>query len=232
MKTPSESRLAARLAPSAIEARSFAIIDAEIPEPRPFQGHAWELARRLIHCTGDTSLSNDLWLPDPAIAAGIRALRRGTTIFTDTHMACAGISKRRLELLDSHAECLLDQHGVMGHAIRQGITRSRAAMQLAAPRLRGAIIAIGNAPTSLLTLLEILDSLPGLNCAPALIIGMPVGFVNAAESKALLEQCPWASLTIRGRKGGSPLAAAAVNALMEIALRDNEQAQINELPRG
>lgn len=210
----------ALLSPSAIESRSFAVIDAEVPKPRPFTGHAWEVARRLIHTTGDPALVHDLWLPDEAVAAGVKALRRGAPIFTDTRMVCAGIPQRRLTPLGCTARCLLDLPGVMGHAIREGITRSRAAMLLAAPDLAGAIVAIGNAPTALLTLLDALDGMPTLTRAPALIIGMPVGFVNAAESKALLEQSPWPALTLRGRKGGSPLAAATVNALAEIALRE------------
>lgn len=213
----------ALLSPSIIEARSFAIIDAEIPEPRPFTGHAWEVARRLIHTTGDPALARDLWLPDTAVAAGVKALRRGAAIFTDTRMVCAGMPQRRLKPLGCTAQCLLDLPGVMGQAIRGGITRSRAAMLLAAPQLTGAVVAIGNAPTALLTLLEVLDDMPNLACAPALIIGMPVGFVNAAESKALLERSPWPALTVRGRKGGSPLAAATVNALAEIALRDRAE---------
>lgn len=207
---------AALLPPDAIEARSFALIDAEVPEPRPFSGPAWEVARRLIHTTGDTSLPADLVLPAAAVAAGVAALRAGATVFTDTRMACVGIPARRLAPLGASAVCLLDLPGVADKAAAEGITRSRAAMLLAGPRLAGSLVAIGNAPTALLTLLELLDhGLP----APALIIGMPVGFVNAAESKALLEQSPWTALVLRGRRGGSPLAAAAVNALADIAGR-------------
>lgn len=211
---------AATLAPDDIEARSFAIIDAEV-QPRAFVGHAWEIARRLIHTSGDITLSADLLLPDAAVAAGVAALQRGATIFADTRMAQAGMPLRRLSPLGvkviSLPELLPPPSAHTLSVAKPGITRSRAAMLLAAPRLSGAIVAIGNAPTALLTLLELLDrGTP----PPALIIGMPVGFVNAAESKALLAQSPYPSLILAGRKGGSPLAAATINALAIIAGRE------------
>ena len=200
--------------PKEIEAQSFAIIDAEI-NPKPFDGAAWAVARRLVHTCGDTDLVSQLVLPDTSIQAGLAALRRKAPIFTDTEMACRGIPERRLLALGTQARCLLSLPGCNELADAQNCTRSRAAMLTAAPMLPGSILAIGNAPTALLTLLELLDG--GLS-PPALIIGMPVGFVNAAESKALLCQSPWPHLSIRGRKGGSPLAAAAVNALAELLL--------------
>jgi precorrin-8X/cobalt-precorrin-8 methylmutase len=207
--------------PEEIEARSFAIIDAEIPEPRPFSGSAWSIARRLIHTCGDKDILPQLVLPAAAVEAGIAALRRGAPVFTDTEMACRGIPARRMDALGTTACSLLSLPGVRARhahterALRERCTRSRAAMLEAAPLLPGAIVAIGNAPTALLALLEMLEQ--GL-AAPALIIGMPVGFVNAAESKELLLQSPYPHLCLRGRKGGSPLAAASVNALAELAL--------------
>lgn len=205
--------------PSAIEQRSFAIIDAEIPEPRPFQGIAWEVARRCIHTTGDTGILSQLRLPDSALAAGVAALLRGCTIFTDTEMARHGMVTRRLKPLGAVARCLISAPGVAELAQEQNITRSRAGMLALRDKLSGNIIAIGNAPTALLALLEILEQ--GAT-PPALIIGMPVGFVNAAESKARLHHSPWEHLTLLGRKGGSPLAAATVNALAAIALRQHD----------
>lgn len=213
---------ATRLSPDSIASRSFAIIDQKIPEPRPFQGHAWEVARRLIHATGDLSLVNDLVLPEAAVEKGIKALRLGAPVFTDSRMARAGIPARRLQPLGGTVQCLLDQPGVMGAAIRAGITRSRAAMLMSATKLVGAVVVIGKAPASLSTLLDMLDDMPSIGCCPALIIGMPAGFVNAAESKALLAESPWTMLTIRGSKGGSLLAAAALNALAEIAWRETQ----------
>ncbi len=211
---------ASRIPPEEIEARSFAIIDEELPEPRPFSGFAWEVARRLIHTSGDISLPADLYLPEEAIMRGIEALRHGCSVLTDTRMALSGIPLRRLSPLNCSAHCLLDLPGVEEQSRKLGITRSRAAILLAGERLSGSIIAIGNAPTALLTLLELLDE--GLP-EPALIIGMPVGFVNAAESKELLLQSGRTCLSLRGRRGGSPLVASVVNALALIAGRKDTQ---------
>jgi precorrin-8X/cobalt-precorrin-8 methylmutase len=133
-------------------------------------------------------------------------------------MARAGIPLRRLEPLGSGVTCLLSLPGVAETAQEQGITRSRAAVLLAGNKLAGSILAVGNAPTTLLALLELLDA--GAP-RPALVIGMPVGFVNAAESKALLlERRDLPSIVLSGRRGGSPLAAAAVNALAILALAE------------
>ena len=214
--SPDAQQAAALIPPDDIEARSFAIIDGEIPEPRPFTGYAWEVARRLVHTSGDISLPGDLYLPDESVCGGVQALRRGCAIFTDTRMACSGIPARRLAPLNTSVQCLLDLPGVADRARTDNITRARAAMLLAGNALSGSIVAIGNAPTALLTLLQLLgEGLP----EPALIIGMPVGFVNAAESKELLVRSGRPCLVLRGRKGGSPLAAATVNALAVIAGR-------------
>lgn len=200
--------------PESIEARSFALIDAEIPEPRPFVGSAWQVARRLIHTTGDTAILPDLRLSEAAVSAGIAALRRGCTVFTDTEMARCGMTPRRLDPLGARVESLMALPGLAERAKNAGVTRARAGMAAIVPRLPGNIVAVGNAPTALLALLELLD---GGEQPPALIIGMPVGFVNAAESKTLLHASPYPHLTLLGRKGGSPLAAATVNALAILA---------------
>jgi len=197
------------------------MIDAEIPEPRPFAGTVWNIARRLIHTCGDVDILPQLVLSAAAVEAGITALRRGAPVFTDTEMACCGIPKRRMGALGTTARPLLSLPGIHERASREKCTRARAALLEAAPLLPDAIVAIGNAPTALLTLLEMLAQ--GL-AAPALIIGMPVGFVNAAASKELLCRSPYPHLCLRGRKGGSPLAAASVNALAELAFHPPEPA--------
>ena len=133
-------------------------------------------------------------------------------------MAAAGIPVRRLEPLGCTVTCLLNLPGVAEAAATQGITRSLAAVRLAGARLHRAVVAIGNAPTALLGLLALLEA--NANIRPALIIGMPVGFVNALESKDLLQRYNIPSIIIVGRKGGSPLAAATVNALADLALQD------------
>lgn len=218
---PSQGKPVAELdsacSPEEIEIRSFAIIEAEVKDKR-FSGEAWELARRLIHTSGDISLLDSFYLPDAAIRSGIDALKKGAPIFTDTEMARSGIPLRRLKPLGSTVSCILSQKGLAEHAREKECTRSRAAMELLGSRLAGAIIAIGNAPTALLALLEYVAA---GGTPPALVIGMPVGFVNAAESKELLlHNSSVPSLIIRGRRGGSPLAAATVNALAIIAARE------------
>ncbi|MEG2172125.1 MAG: precorrin-8X methylmutase [Desulfovibrionaceae bacterium] len=200
--------------PDSIEQRSFAIIDAEIPVPRPFDGPLWHLARRLIHTSGDPTILPQLSLSTAAVQAGIDALRSGCTVFTDTEMARCGMTARHLGPLHVSTTCILSLPHVAEQAHIHQCTRSRAGILCIAPLWHKAIIAIGNAPTALLALLECLDA--GAP-PPALIIGMPVGFVNAAESKALLARSPYLQLSLQGRKGGSNLAAATVNALATLA---------------
>jgi precorrin-8X/cobalt-precorrin-8 methylmutase len=198
-------------APEAIEARSLAIIEAETPEPRPFAGRQWEIVRRLIHTTADFELLDLVRFSSGAVKAGLDALAGGATVVTDTEMAKCAIPLRRLTPLGCRTRCLLNEPEVVAAAQAEGGTRAAAAVD-AALRLPGRLVfAIGNAPTALLRLLKRLDE--GAP-APDLIIGMPVGFVNAAEAKALLmtrADVPW--IAISGRKGGSALAGATVNAL-------------------
>jgi precorrin-8X/cobalt-precorrin-8 methylmutase len=205
-------------APEDIEHKSLAVIDAEVPEPRPFNGAEWAVARRLIHTTADFELLSCLAFTPDAVQAGIAALRGGAAIFTDTAMAAAGIPLRRLEPLGCTVTCLLHLPTVAEAAQAQGITRSLVAVRAAGTRLDKAVVVIGNAPTALLGLLELMSACD--NVRPALVIGMPVGFVNALESKELLQKYNIPSIVIIGRKGGSPLAAATVNALAELALQD------------
>ncbi len=214
------------LPPEAIEPRSLAIIDVEAPQPRPFQGEAWEVVRRLIHTTADFELMERVRFHPGAIAAGVEALRNGCTVVTDTEMARVGIPERRIRPLGCRVLCLLNDPLTEALATERGLTRTAAAVDLVmegrSPLLKGGaegcILAVGNAPTALLRILERLrEGLP----APALIVGMPVGFVLAAESKdCLVEQEAVSFITILGRKGGSPLAAATVNALAILAARN------------
>ncbi len=202
--------------PDTIESRSFDIIDAEVPSPRPYEGELWQIARRMAHTTGDISIVHDTLLSQAALEAGVAALRQGCTIYTDTEMARAGMVARRLDPLGVKVECILKVPGVQEYAKEHGCTRSRAGIMLLKEKLAGNIVAIGNAPTALLALLELLENQKDY-APPALIIGMPVGFVNAAESKELLAQSPHVHMTLRGRKGGSPLVASVINALAELS---------------
>lgn len=203
--------------PKAIEERSFAIIDTEIPEPRPFSGNLWRVARRCIHTLGDTEILNDLRLSDAGAKAAVAALRSGCTVYTDTRMAAAGLPSRRMAQLGVRVLPLMALPNLEDLARQHNITRSRAGIMYIARQLAGNIIVIGNAPTALLALLEELQ-----NGAPPpeLIVGMPVGFVNAAQSKELLHRSPWAHFTLLGRKGGSAVAASCINALADIALEE------------
>jgi precorrin-8X/cobalt-precorrin-8 methylmutase len=196
------------------------IIESEVPEPRPYAGDEWLIVRRMIHTTADFELLSLVRFHPQAVAAGRRALASGCTLVTDTEMARAGIPERRLNALSCSARCLMRDPEVMALSKELGCTRARAAVDYAVERLdppQGpAIWVIGNAPTALLRLLEHVEAGRAL---PALIVGMPVGFVNAAESKALLlaqSRIPY--IAIEGRKGGSALAASAVNALAEMVL--------------
>ena len=208
--------------PADIEARSFAIIDTEIPEPRPFDGRLWQVARRCVHTLGDVDVVRDLRLTENALERGLAALSSGCTVFTDTRMAADGMPVRRLAPLGVTATPLMALPGIEATARAQGITRARAAMLDIAPRWAGAIVVVGNAPTALLTLLDLVAQ--GME-PPALVIGMPVGFVNAAQSKALLHRSAIPHFTLLGRKGGSAVAAACVNAMADMVLAERDGAE-------
>lgn len=201
--------------PQEIESRSLAVIDAEVPEPRPFAGDEWVVARRMIHTTADFDLLAHIRFHPAAIASGVEALLAGADIVTDTRMALSGIPVRRLEPLKCRVRCLIDDPAVAKRARSEGVTRAWAAVDEVMAHGGADIFVIGNAPTALYRLLDWMGR--GAR-PPRLIVGMPVGFVNAAESKDLLmaqDAIPY--ITIAGRKGGSSLAASVVNALLKLA---------------
>lgn len=201
--------------PQEIESRSLAVIDAEVPEPRPFAGDEWVVARRMIHTTADFDLLAHIRFHPAAIASGVEALLAGADIVTDTRMALSGIPVRRLEPLKCRVRCLIDDPAVAKRARSEGVTRAWAAVDEVMAHGGADIFVIGNAPTALYRLLDWMGR--GAR-PPRLIVGMPVGFVNAAESKDLLmaqDAIPY--ITIAGRKGGSSLAASVINALLKLA---------------
>jgi precorrin-8X/cobalt-precorrin-8 methylmutase len=205
-----------RVEPDKIEGRSFDIIDSEVPEPRPFTGNEWLVVRRMIHTTADFELLSLARFHSEALKKSIEALMRGCLIVTDTEMAHMGITSGRMDRLGCKVECHMGSSEVMEKAKKEKTTRALAAVDHVLSRLNRAIYVVGNAPTALLRLLEWIGK---GKCNPALIIGMPVGFVNASESKfMLMEQSQVPYITIQGRKGGSALAACVVNQLAEIAL--------------
>ncbi|CTQ31558.1 precorrin-8X methylmutase [Jannaschia rubra] len=193
--------------PAAIYAASFATVRREASLAR-FPSDVAELAVRVIHACGMTEIADRLDHSDDVAERGIAALRAGAPVYADCEMVAAGITRRLLPGTD--VRCTLNDERVAGLAADLGTTRSAAAVDLW--ETEGAVIAIGNAPTALFRLLERLDE--GAP-RPAAILAFPVGFVGAAESKAELAANPRGApfLTLRGRKGGSAMASAAVNAL-------------------
>ena len=196
--------------PSAIYAESFATVRREARLGR-FGPGMEALAIRVIHACGMVEVADRLAFSDGAWAAGQAALRAGAPVLCDCEMVGAGIIRRHLPR-DNEVVVTLNDPRVPGIAAGIGNTRSAAAVELWADRLEGAVVAIGNAPTALFHLLELLDE--GAP-KPAVILGFPVGFVGAAESKAELAERPRGCefVALRGRRGGSAIASAAVNAL-------------------
>jgi precorrin-8X/cobalt-precorrin-8 methylmutase len=194
----------------AIYRASFATIRAEA-NLSAVPADLEKLAVRVIHACGMTDIVDDLLFSPGAGTAGRAALAAGATIFCDARMVAEGITRSRLPA-DNRVVCTLNEASVPERARAMNNTRSAAALELWRPGLGGSIVVIGNAPTALFHLLDMLDhGAP----KPALIVGFPVGFVGAAESKAMLAEdsrgVPFVAL--KGRRGGSAMAAAAVNAL-------------------
>ncbi|MGI9953218.1 precorrin-8X methylmutase [Moorellaceae bacterium AZ2] len=199
--------------PKVIEARSRAIIGSRLQMAgRSVQER--QVLIRIIHATGDLSYARLTVIHPQLVAASTAALRRGAAIITDVEMVRSGISgplaaRGRCPLI-----CAIRDEKVAELASARGETRAMVAMEQLAPQMEGALVAIGNAPTALFRLLELIQA---GQARPAAIIGTPVGFVGAAEAKAALEKGPVPFLTVRGSRGGSTVAVAAVNALLHMA---------------
>jgi precorrin-8X/cobalt-precorrin-8 methylmutase len=194
--------------PAAIYRRSFTIIRSEADLAR-FSPVEERVAVRVIHACGMVEAAADLVFSPSAAEAARDALRAGAPIFCDARMVAEGVTRARLPA-NNNVICTLGDPSTPELAARFGTTRTAAAIELWLPRLAGSVVAIGNAPTALFRLLEVIAA--GAP-RPAAIIGMPVGFVGAAESKAALIESGLPAIVMRGRKGGSAMAAAAVNAL-------------------
>ncbi len=192
-----------------ITRRSFATIRAEADLAR-FPREEEHVAVRMIHACGMVEIAGGLVFSDGAVANARQALRQGAPVLCDSKMLARGIIAARLPR-GNEVICTLDDPAVASLAQKLGTTRSAAALELWRDKLDGAIAAIGNAPTALFHLLDMLDN---TSARPACIIGMPVGFVGAAESKeALITDARVPFITLKGRKGGSAMAAAALNAI-------------------
>lgn len=199
------------LKPMEIEQRSFAIITEELggirldPEKEP-------IIKRVIHTTADFDYARTLCFSDGVIGQALEALKNGADIVTDTKMAAAGINKTTLEQLGGSVHCFISDEDVAAAAKAEGITRAAVSMRKAAQTLQKPLIfAIGNAPTALIELDRLMRE---GQISPALIVGVPVGFVHVCESKELILQDPAPYIVARGRKGGSNVAASILNALL------------------
>ena len=199
-----------RVAPADIEARSMEIIGQELGG-RVFPADQLPVIKRAIHTSADFDYADNLVFSDGAVEKGIAAIKGGCTIVTDTQMAFSGVNKKVLEKFGGKAVCFMSDPDVAAEAKARGETRATVSMERAAALEGPVILAVGNAPTALVRACELIEE---GKWAPALIIGVPVGFVNVVESKELLLTMDTPHIVARGRKGGSNIAAAICNALL------------------
>lgn len=199
--------------PSEIELKSFEIIESGM-NPHEFNPDELKIVKRTIHTTGDFDYQNIVMFRNDAVNKGIEAIRSGCNIITDTKMAFSGINKKALEKANCRINNYIDKEEVFSLSKEKGITRSMAAMDVAV-REGVDIFVIGNAPTALYRIGELIKE---GKVSPKLIIGVPVGFVGAAESKDYIREFDIPTITTKGNKGGSNVAAAIVNALLYMAV--------------
>ncbi len=200
--------------PNEIENLSFEIIDDEAGNHN-FDEKEWSIVRRMIHTSADFEYMKSVLIHPRAVATGIHAIRSGQNIITDTNMARSGIRKKSIQAFGGETICLIEDLSVANIARSNDTTRSREAVDLSVEKMEGGIYVVGNAPTALLRLIDLIKE---NKAKPALVLGFPVGFVNAAESKALLAELDFPYITNSGRKGGSNIAASVVNALIILAM--------------
>ena len=204
-----------KVEPAEIESLSFEIIEEEAGD-HGLNAAEWAVVRRLIHTTADFEFIENTRFHPQALEAGIAAIRSGAAIITDTRMAQAGITRRHLAQFGCEVHCYIDDPKVVTVAQRDNSTRAAAAVSQAKELLHGGMAVIGNAPTALIELVRLHEQ--GI-LQPALVVGVPVGFVNAAEAKELLMASGLVYISVSGRKGGSAVAAATVNALANLAAK-------------
>lgn len=195
--------------PMDIEKKSFEIIGEEMGTHK-FSEKELSIIKRVIHTTADFEYKDLVYIREGSIEKALELLKKGVTIYTDTNMALSGINKAALKKLNCNVVCYVAQEEVANLAKERGITRSMAALEKAAQD-GVEFFVFGNAPTALFRLKELIEE--GKSSAK-FIIGAPIGFVGAAESKEEIEKLSLPMITVRGRKGGSTVAAALVNALM------------------
>ncbi len=208
--------------PQEIEDVSFQIIEKEAKD-HGFDEKHWPVVRRMIHTSADFDYIHTIRFGNKAVEKGIAAIQSGCSMLTDTNMARVGIRKTEIAHFRGTVSCLMTDPEVAARALAEGTTRALAAVELAADRIKHGIYVVGNAPTALLHLIRLIEE---GRADPALVIGLPVGFVNAAESKQALMALDTPYITNAGRKGGSNVAAAVVNALAIMAY----ETAVHEIP--
>ena len=201
--------------PQDIEKRSFEII-GELLGDRTFPEEQVGIVKRVIHTSADFDYADNLVFGNDAVQKGIAALKEDCTVITDTNMALSGINATNLKKFNSEKVCFIADPAIAAAAKENGTTRAVQSMIHASELKGNQIFAIGNAPTALIKLYDMIKS---GEIAPALVIGVPVGFVNVVESKEMFMELDTPYIVAKGRKGGSNVAAAIVNALMLEALK-------------
>ncbi|AJZ76104.1 precorrin-8X methylmutase [Candidatus Nitrosotenuis cloacae] len=201
-----------------IEDESMEIIEREIG-PHPYKGHEWKIVRRIIHSTADFDFAgkNGLVFHKDAVNAGLDALKSGKNIIVDVNGIIGLLNKQNLQDFKNQVICDISNPDVVKEATKLNKTRAQTAMRIRASEMNGAVVVIGNAPTALL---EVIQMVKENATRPSLIIGVPVGFVCASESKDELQALDIPFITNKGRKGGSPCASAIINALFKIVRGD------------
>ncbi|HHW47628.1 MAG TPA: precorrin-8X methylmutase [Clostridiaceae bacterium] len=202
--------------PDEIEKRSFEIISGILGD-RKFRKEHEPIIKRVIHTTADFEYADLINISEDAVESAFNAIRGGCSLVTDTKMALAGINKRYLTRYGGKAYCFMDDEDIAAGAKAGNVTRASLCMEKAAENPNIKIYAVGNAPTALIRLYELIKE-GAVN--PALIVGVPVGFVNVVESKELIKKLRVPYIITEGRKGGSSVAAAIVNAILYMMGRD------------
>lgn len=205
-----------KVKPMEIEARSFEIITEELGDT-PLVPGTELIVKRCIHTSADFDYAKNLCFSEEAVEQALQAIREGACIVTDTQMAKSGINKRALARYGGEVFCFMSDEDVIARAKENGTTRAVASMDKAAELEKKLIFAIGNAPTALIRLYELIQE---QKIRPELIIGVPVGFVNVVQSKELIMETEVPYIVARGRKGGSNIAACICNALLYMLNND------------
>ena len=217
MSTNTKPTLLAKygLKPDEIDRLSLQMVNDALPPMPGLSEQERYVVQRIVRAEGEPAIAQSVRFSPDAVSRGVGAIKAGASIITDVRMVEVGTSKALLKSSGNPIMTMIDAPEVAERARREGITRSAAAIRELAPKLSGAVVAIGNAPTALLALLDMVDS---EEVSPALVIGMPVGFVACAESKDELVTRPVNHIAIVGNRGGSSAAAATLNSLLILSL--------------